>query len=90
MWTYYNTADLDDNSLLVPTCVLHVGDVALMAKAEDDWTTQQGKDRDEKVDNDGEESGCDQQDTCSDHYEEQEWVGYIIQNLWPGGIMYYF
>lgn len=57
----------------MPTCVPHVGDAALMAKAEDDWTTQQGKDRDEKVDNnDGEKSGGHQEEEPSDRHVEQD------------------
>ena len=43
-----------------------------MAKAEDDWTTQQGKDQDEKAGNDGEKSGGDQEEERSDRHEEQD------------------
>ena len=44
-----------------------------MAKADDDWTTQQGKDRDEQVDNnDGQKSGGHQKEEPSDRHAEHD------------------
>ena len=57
-----------------------------MAKAEDAWTAQQGKEWDEIVENDGEKSDGHQEEDPSDRYEEHdsEWdTSYKFRNMVP-------
>ena len=61
-----------------------------MAKAEDAWTAQQGKDRDEIVENDGEKSDGHQEEDPSDHYEEHdsEWEHHINFVTWCHHVLF--